>query len=299
LSFIAQFIADTQGYAEYLWREITFSNTPFWKNYFWWLVLVSLFFMLLEWLSPWRKHQAKFRKDFWLDAFYMFFNFFLFSLIGFLAISNIVVEAFDQFFLESLNIDLKTSNPMRSWDRGWILLTGFIISDFLQWNIHRLLHRVPFLWEFHKLHHSVKEMGFAAHLRYHWMETIVYKSLQYIPLAILGIGLYDFFIIHIISVIVGHFNHANFAPNIGPLKYLINNPRMHIWHHSKKWPDKMRFGVNFGITLSIWDWLFGTAWIPESGRDIELGFPEDEKYPKSFFRQITYGFWPKKRKRTS
>ena len=47
------------------------------------------------------------------------------------------------------------------------------------------------------MHHSVEEMGFAAHLRYHWMENIVYRTLEYIPLALLGIGLYDFFIIHI------------------------------------------------------------------------------------------------------
>lgn len=60
------------------------------------------------------------------------------------------------------------------------------VSDFVQWNTHRLLHRVPMLWNFHKVHHSVKEMGFAAHLRYHWMEPVVYKSLLYIPIAIIG-----------------------------------------------------------------------------------------------------------------
>ena len=64
------------GYASYLWHEIT---NPGIHNYFYWLVGISLLFLVLEWLKPWRKEQAKFRKDFWLDVFYMFFNFFLFS----------------------------------------------------------------------------------------------------------------------------------------------------------------------------------------------------------------------------
>lgn len=56
----------------------------------------------------------------------------------------------------------------------------------VQWNTHRLLHKVPFLWEVHKVHHSVREMGYAAHLRYHFGETIVYRTIEYIPLAIIS-----------------------------------------------------------------------------------------------------------------
>jgi sterol desaturase/sphingolipid hydroxylase (fatty acid hydroxylase superfamily) len=42
------------------------------------------------------------------------------------------------------------------------LFSFFLISDFIQWNVHRLLHTIPFLWKIHKTHHSVKEMGFGA-----------------------------------------------------------------------------------------------------------------------------------------
>jgi hypothetical protein len=79
------FISSFTEYAGYLWREILY---PTWGNYFYWLLGLSLFFWLLEIMLPWRKHQARIRQDFWLDGFYMFFNFFLFSLIGFNAISN-------------------------------------------------------------------------------------------------------------------------------------------------------------------------------------------------------------------
>lgn len=322
------FINGYKSYANYLWQEIT---NPGLTNYFYWLIGVSLFFFLLEVLKPWRKDQKKFRKDFWLDMFYMFFNFFLFSLIIYNAASDVVVNLFNNAIIDVTGFDLQASNPLQYFPYWAVLLTGFLVRDFVQWWIHRLLHRVEFLWEFHKVHHSVKEMGFAAHLRYHWMENIVYRSLEYLPLALLGIGLYDFFIIHVFTLAVGHYNHSNISVNgfvtAGVLGFLIglftlsqtalstgnavllvlattigtslllgkfikkifNSPEMHIWHHAYHLPDDMPYGINFGITLAIWDYIFGTARIPHLGRDIELGFPGVEEFPQNFVEQNLHG----------
>lgn len=273
------------GYANYLWNEITH---PQWHSYFYWLIGISLFFFGLELVAPWRKNQSKFRKDFWLDAFYMFFNFFFFSLIIYNAASDVVVNFFNNA-LAYIGITNLVAFEVMTWPTWSHLLIGFVLRDFIQWWTHRLLHKVPFLWEFHKVHHSVKEMGFAAHLRYHWMETVVYRTIEYLPLALIGIGLRDFFIIHIFTLAVGHFNHSNFKLNLGLLKYVFNNPQMHIWHHAKDLPEGRRTGVNFALTLSIWDYLFKTNYIPEDGRDIELGFPEDEQFPKDFIGQELHG----------
>ena len=273
------------GYFNYLVNEIMY---PSWGNYFWWLVGLSLVVWSLELVFPWRKEQAAFRKDFWLDGFYMFFNFFLFSLIAYNAISNVAVEFFNEF-LGLFKIDNLVAIEIDSWPVWGKFLLLFLLADFIQWNVHRLLHRVPALWEYHKVHHSVEQMGFAAHLRFHWMETILYKSIQYIPLAMIGFGLIDFFIVHIFTTAIGHLNHANLKITYGPLKYLFNNPIMHIWHHAKVLP-KGRYGVNYGLTLSVWDYLFGTAYIPHSGRDIAIGFDGVEKFPKTFWQQISYPF---------
>ena len=282
---IQTFIGGYTGYFNYLTNELFH---PSWRNYFWWLVSLSLFVWLLEIIFPWRKEQGAFRKDFWLDGFYMFFNFFLFSLIGYNALSNVAVDLFNKF-LFSVGVENLVAVNIASWP-GWSqLFFLFILSDFLQWNIHRLLHHVPWLWNFHKVHHSVEEMGFAAHLRYHWMETIIYKGLQYIPLAMIGFGLQDFFIVHIFSVAIGHFNHANLNITWGPLKYILNSPNMHIWHHARHLPEG-KLSVNYGISLSIWDYLFGTAWVPRSGRDEALGFEGVEKFPETFVNQVTYPF---------
>ena len=282
--YIEVIVNSYTGYFNYLMSEVL---NPGWGNYFYWLIGISLVVWALELIIPWRKNQSAFRKDFWLDAFYMFFNFFLFSLIVYNAVSNVTVIAFNDF-LGLFGISNLVAIEIGSWPVIWQLFTLFIIADFIQWNVHRMLHRVPWLWQFHKLHHSVKEMGFAAHLRFHWMETVVYKTVQYIPLAMIGLGIDDFLLVHLFALTIGHLNHSNLGWSYGPLKYIFNNPKMHIWHHSKALPENHPYGMNYGLSLSIWDYLFNTAYIPESGRDIELGFEDDEAFPTTFGEQITY-----------
>lgn len=274
------------GYARYVWHEI---SHPSWHNYFYWLVGLSLAVWMLEILIPWRKNQPVIRKDFWLDAWYMFFNFFVFSLIGYAAFSDVVVHFVRQGAAGLLGIQEFEIFDVRGWPAWAQLLTLFFVRDFIQWNIHKLLHAHPRLWEYHKVHHSVEQMGFAAHLRYHWMETIVYRSIEYLPLALFGYSLTDFFMVHIFALTIGHLNHANIVVPLGPLKYVFNNPQMHIWHHAKTLPKNVK-SVNYGITLSIWDYLFGSAYIPSNGRDIPLGFDDVENYPSGFFSQMTKPF---------
>lgn len=280
------FINGYTGYANYLWNEILH---PAWHNYFYWLVGISLFFWSLEILFPWRKEQSILRKDFWLDGFYMFFNFFLFSLIGYNAVSNMLSQAFSDLIMALFgwsNLIAIKIYTFPYWTQLFIL---FIVRDFIQWNVHRLLHRSSWLWQFHKVHHSVEEMGFAAHLRYHWMETIVYRTFEYIPLAMIGFGIQDFILVHIFTLAIGHFNHSNINIPIGPLKYIFNNPQMHIWHHADQLPNP--YGVNYGITLSLWDYLFKTNYLPRSGKDVSLGFPDLTHFPKTFFKQLISPFY--------
>jgi sterol desaturase/sphingolipid hydroxylase (fatty acid hydroxylase superfamily) len=277
------------GYWDYLINEIL---QPSWHNYFYWLLGLSLIVWLLEIIIPWRKNQSVFRQDFWLDGFYMFFNYFLFSLIAYNAISNVAVAAFNDF-LALFDIKNIIAFQIQSWPKWTQLLLLLVIADFIQWNVHRILHRVPWMWQYHKVHHSVKEMGFAAHLRFHWMESIFYKTAQYIPLAMIGFGLEDFFIVYIFTTAIGHFNHSNLNISYGPLKYIFNNPKMHIWHHAKALPDGT-YGVNYAITLSIWDYIFRTNYIPKEGANIELGFTNDEDFPKKFGSQMIYPFTNRK-----
>ncbi len=283
------FWAGFRNFASYTWNEITFQVSPWYVNYFWLLVVLSLVVWLLEIAFPWRKDQPRIRKDFWIDAFFMFFNFYIFKLIIFMSFSEVTAKFFhDLIGGDATSYALIDLGSLPVWAQ---LIIFFIATDFIQWFTHVLLHRFDFLWRFHKVHHSIEEMGFAGHLRYHWMENVFYTPMKYITVMLIGGFTPEMaYIVFYISIAIGHINHANVGWDYGPFKYIFNNPKMHIWHHAKELPKNRRYGVNFGISFSIWDYIFRKNYIPSSGRDITLGFDGIEKYPKGFFGLIFSGF---------
>lgn len=283
--YLDAFINSFLGTVNWTYKSIIF-EVPWYINYFWGLFIISLIVWGLEIAFPWRKNQAILRKDFWLDAFYMFFNFFVFAIFisGFYKTLSLLFAEFNVTSKSFALID--TSN----WSPWLQLLIFFLILDFLQWFTHVMLHRYEFFWNFHKVHHSVKEMGFAAHLRYHWMENVLYKPLKVFGVMILGgFEPEQAYIVHFVAITIGHLNHSNIKLTYGPFKYIFNNPVMHLYHHAYTIPEG-RYGINYGISLSLWDYIFKTNYIPEDCGTIEIGFEGDDQFPKDFIGQNTYGF---------
>lgn len=304
---------------------------PSMNSFFWWTMALSIFFLVLEILQPWRKKQPILRQDFWLDLFYIFFNFFLFSLIVWAAGQAVLTQLFSDFIgLFGLkNIVQVAVHQLPIWAYYLIL---FLVGDFVSWNVHRVLHRVPWMWKFHQVHHSVVEMGFAAHVRYHWMENVIYWVFRFLPFAILGADMNLIFGIHVLNLAWGHFNHSNitlqpritgailgvllglglghlyanswwgwllmilggiaiFGLLLGKyMRYIFNSPEMHLWHHAWDIPENRKYGVNYGITLAIWDYLFGTGVLPQIDGNVKLGFENLDQFPKNFLGQSIYGF---------
>jgi sterol desaturase/sphingolipid hydroxylase (fatty acid hydroxylase superfamily) len=67
-----------------------------------------------------------------------------------------------------------------------------------------------------------------------------------------------------------------------------------VWHHARHLPESRKQGVNFAVSLSVWDYLFGTAYLPHDGRDLALGFDNDESFPKDLGLQLRYPWQQKK-----
>jgi len=284
--YVTAFINEFSSTLNWTLDSILF-KVPWYNNYFWGLIVISLVVWLLEIIFPWRKNQSSIRKDFWMDGFYMFFNFFIFSIL----ISG-DYKALGLLFNE-IGITTKSLAVFNisNWPIGFQLVVFFVILDFVQWLTHVLLHKYEVLWRFHKVHHSVKEMGFAAHLRYHWMENILYKPLKTLGVMVLGgFEPEQAYIVHFIAITIGHLNHANIRITWGPFKYILNNSVMHLYHHMKALPENKPKGINFGISLSIWDFLFKTSYVPDDNGEIELGFLNEENFPKGFFSQLFTGF---------
>ena len=290
--YIEAFVQAFNGSLNWTLKSMLF-EVPWYSNFFWGLTVLSLIVWGLEILFPWRKNQHVFRKDFWLDAFYMYFNFFVFSIVisGFYKILGLL---FNEFGITIKSITLLDITQFPNWLQ---LILFFILLDFVQWFTHVLLHKYNFLWKFHQVHHSVKEMGFAAHLRYHWMENIFYKPLKTIAVMLLGgFEPEQAFIVHFVAIAIGHLNHSNIKISWGVLRCVFNNPVMHLYHHAQSLPEERKNGVNFGISLSIWDYIFKTNYIPENSGTIALGWKGDEDFPKSFIGQLLVGFTQNKKR---
>jgi sterol desaturase/sphingolipid hydroxylase (fatty acid hydroxylase superfamily) len=286
MNYFDAFYNALMGTIDWTWKSIIF-EVDWYTNYFWGLVVISLVVWGLEVAFPWRKQQSAFRKDFWLDGFYMFFNFFIFSIVIAGVYSSLEV------LFGSIGITIKSLAliDISSWPMWTQLFIFFIVLDFVQWLTHVALHRFEWMWRFHKVHHSVLEMGFAAHLRFHWMENVFYKPLKTFGVMILGgFEPEQAYIVHFIAITIGHLNHSNVHLTYGPLKYIFNNPVMHLWHHVYDLPKGVKRGLNYGISLSVWDYIFRTAIIPKDDANIKLGYPGVEKMPDSFGKQLIYGF---------
>ena len=247
-----------------------------------WLVAVSLFWVLAERLRPERRAQSILRPQLGNDLFYLAFNGVWYGTLMYWL-------GWVPRLAEGVRSTLSFL-PAEGWLNGKHVLVQvlvfLVVSDFLQWCVHNLLHRVPWLWQFHKLHHSIHELDWIGHFRFHWVETVVYRSLTFAPLLWLGGDYEPLLFTWVLATCWGHFNHANLDVGIGPLGYVFNSPRMHAWHHDAS--DEGGVAKNFGLTLSLWDHLFGTAYWPRDRAPERLGYPGDEDMPSSLARQLAF-----------
>ncbi|MBY4677838.1 sterol desaturase family protein [Marinobacterium arenosum] len=169
----------------------------------------------------------------------------------------------------------------------WSVMTAFtlfffLLDDFARYFLHMLMHRWPWLWAFHKVHHSARTMTPLTVLRTHPVEGVLF-ALRSVLVQAISIGLFLFFfgsqvdLITVlgVNVLVFTFNvtganlrHSHVA--IGywkPLERILISPAQHQIHHSV---EPRHYDKNFGAVLAVWDWLGGSLHLSE--RDTPLCF---------------------------
>jgi len=255
-------------------------------NYYLWFLGTAVICLFLELKKPWRKKVYQ-GKEYLQDIFFFIINTYVFSMVLRVVLGHLENE-FAQLE-ESIHLyilfDTFNGLPLLAQIIGLLFF-----KDFVEYWVHRMLHRFSFLWRYHKLHHTVKEIYWIENFRFHWMELIVYKSVKYLPLVYFsfhfGISWQAIFWVGILSTLIGNLNHTNSKMDYGIFKYLINSPSLHVWHHDKV--NHFKYGQNFGIVLSLWDWVFSTIHYPPNDYPIELGFVDEEKYPKKLIKKVFY-----------
>ena len=161
----------------------------------------------------------------------------------------------------------------------WQQIVVFLFAgDLLKWSIHVLHHRVPFLWRLHQVHHSTRQMDALSHARSHPLEFLLNRvPFLVVFVVVLGIDARVIAWYSAIDLVQGLWVHSNTRLRTGPLKFVIATQEFHHWHHAN---DPAAIDRNFGGFLSIWDWLFGTAYCP-SDRDVpSFGVPGHEPSPR-------------------
>lgn len=261
--------------------------TTLWTTYWVWLLGASLLFVVAERMLPRRPMQRLLRRGIWTDVAYVILNGHFIGIA--IALAAAPIERAFRAALESagLTVDVALARELPFAAQ---VVVAFVALDLMQWCIHNLLHRVPWLWQLHKVHHSIEELDWLGSMRFHWGEAVVYKTLQYVPLALFGFDPAALFIIAVVGTVIGHYNHSNLRIDLGPLKYVLNGPEMHQWHHVH--PEAGPPNKNFAINLALWDWLFGTAFLPspdEKRAPARLGFTDIERFPRALPLQM---LWP-------
>jgi len=256
-------------------------------TYLYALAAISLLVALLERWRPARPAQTPLRRWLWSDAVHLVFNGHFLGVILYGLAAHHLLPHLDAALTARGWGDVVYHNAARTWPL-WVQVPVALVSlDFIQWGVHNLLHRVGPLWRLHQVHHSVQdgEMDWIVAFRFQWSEVVLYKLVQFLPLAWLGFAPEALMVHAVLGTLIGHLNHANLSWDYGPLRYVLNSPRMHLWHHDFDGP---RTGRNFAIIFSAWDWIFRTAYLPNHPPRA-LGYPGVETMPRDFFGQAT---WP-------
>ena len=231
-------------------------------------------------------------RDAWLDLRYFVFH----SLLGKAAVSGVgVASAYLGMSLTLSSLDgvpeLTLQSDMGPWAAGaliavtYLLLT--VVGDFMSFLIHYLQHRIPLLWQFHKVHHSGEVMHPISNFREHPVDNLTYglfiylvkgaaigvlvNATGYMPGTVSLLG---------ISAFVVAFNGAAYSLRHshiwlrwpGRWSMVFGSPAHHQVHHSRH-PDHL--DKNFAFMFPVWDVIFGTYCMPEDGRDVEFGIVED------------------------
>ncbi len=161
-------------------------------------------------------------------------------------------------------------------------MLAVLLLDFWTYWWHWMNHRIPFLWRFHRTHHSDPGMDVTTANRFHLGEIFMSSVLRIVLIALIGIRLWELVLYEIFLFAVVQFHHAN----IGlpewldrGLRCLIPTPAMHKVHHSRSAPET---DSNYSSLLSVWDRIFGSFRLRENPHEIRFGLddwdaPEHQK----------------------
>ncbi len=157
--------------------------------------------------------------------------------------------------------------------------------DFLSYWLHRIFHDGHF-WPFHAVHHSSEDLDWTSTYRAHPVDSLMRNGLSTAIMLALGIPMQVAVFLIPFDILSAAFVHANLNWSLGPLRYLVATPLFHRWHHTSPAEGG---NMNFASTFSIWDWMFGTFYMPKGKLPVEYGV-DDPNFPQDIVGQMIVPF---------
>lgn len=155
-------------------------------------------------------------------------------------------------------------------ENGWGLLNYYslpyvlaivlsvVAMDFVIYLQHVLVHAIPALWRFHRVHHADLDFDLTTGARFHTVEIILSMLIKFATIVVLGPPIVAVVIFEVVLNGMAMFNHANVHLPLAfdrVLRLLLVTPDMHRVHHSS---EDNETNSNYGFNLTIWDRIFGT-----------------------------------------
>ncbi|HEY8217859.1 MAG TPA: sterol desaturase family protein [Acidimicrobiia bacterium] len=235
--------------------------------------LLFLVFLPIEKLFALRP-QKVFRRGWLTDFTHILVNNTLSTIAG---IALAVAMAIPLLWLRPF--DLEGQLPVEAS----VTLAAVIVLLGSYWG-HRLSHTVPLLWRFHAVHHSIEDMDWLASGRLHPLDQAFTQACFLTPLIVLGYGGGVFGGVAVFFTALAIFQHSNTRLRFPGLRWVVNTPQWHHWHHSSHEEARDK---NFGVPVV--DRIFGTAYMPKGVYATEFGIP-DPVPVTSYVRQMAYPF---------
>ncbi len=159
-----------------------------------------------------------------------------------------------RFFVQPVLTKLSAllpENPPTSWR----LMAGFCGAELLSYAVHRAMHEVPWLWPFHAVHHTPRQLDWTKAWRQHPVDVTIHAVAVALPGILLGAPLSQLATVVILRRVWTGFLHTNVRLRLGPLEHLIATPQFHHTHHSH---TPRLHNSNYASTFPWIDRLFGT-----------------------------------------
>jgi len=251
------------------------SNIPFYLSFAG--VAGIVFFLVLERFVPFRRVSLP-QWQRWLINFSLSFCNLLIVDQGF-----VVLLQRTPIFSRMFHFDLYGQLVLNSF---WRIVLTILILDFAMYLWHRLNHTIPFLWRFHRVHHSDPHVDVTTASRFHFGEVTLSAIINYSLMLSLGATIWEVRIFKLIFVFMTQLAHSNIRL-LKPFEDLIwlifVSPSMHRIHHSD---IRRETDSNYGTIFSIWDRLCGTLTKNADLQRLHFGLKEFQNPKELTFSQV-------------